>query len=288
MTRGSCATTDDPATESDLVVERLQDAGFVLCGRTNASEFGTITSTENDRYGITRNPWNLDRTPGGSCGGASAAVSGGMFTIAQGGDGGGSIRIPASCTGLVGLKAARARIPSRTAPWEGADTDGVVTRTVADTAAVLHAIGRPDPLAWWNAPAPLRPFADEVGAGRERHADHERHVARAADRLGLITPHESQENQGVQENGGCYQQRETGTDLPVERLAECQISGNKMSKVLPSMVSPTARCSWPRREAVTAVTSSGEEVVPAVVSAPAAIDDRPRASAMGEVAVPIT
>lgn len=171
-TYGSTGASTEAADESGIVVRRLEEAGFVLCGRTNTPEFGTVTATENDRYGITRNPWDLDRTPGGSSGGASAAVAGGMFSIAHASDGGGSIRIPASCTGLVGLKASRGRIPDITVSWEGAATQGVVSHTVADTAAVLDAIGRPDPLAWWNVPAPARPFAEEVGAdpGRLRVA----------------------------------------------------------------------------------------------------------------------
>lgn len=171
-TYGSPGGSSDPVPESGLVVERLVDAGFVLCGRSNTPEFGTITATENDRYGSTRNPWNLDHTSGGSSGGASAAVAGELFTIAHASDGGGSIRIPATCTGLVGLKAARGRVVDRTVSWEGASTQGVVSRTVADTAAVLDAIARPDPLAWWNAPAPVRPFVEEVGGdpGRLRVA----------------------------------------------------------------------------------------------------------------------
>lgn len=171
-TFGSPGSGDAPAAESGLVVQRLEDAGFLLCGMSNTPEFGTVTATENDRYGITRNPWDLDRTSGGSSGGASAAVAGGMFTIAHASDGGGSIRIPATCTGLVGLKAARGRVVDRTVAWEGASTQGVVSRTVADTAAALDAIAVPDPLAWWNAPVPDRPFLDEVGAdpGRLRIA----------------------------------------------------------------------------------------------------------------------
>ena len=142
-----------PSPRRALPVERLVDAGFVLCGRTNSPEFGSVTATENERYGITRNPWNLDHTSGGSSGGASAAVAGGMFTIAHASDGGGSIRIPATCTGLVGLKPARGRVTDRTVSWEGASTQGVVSHTVADTAAALDAMSRFDPLAWWNAPA---------------------------------------------------------------------------------------------------------------------------------------
>src|SRR5206468_4338459 len=127
--------------------EALQRAGFVLAGRTNSPEFGAMPSTENDRYGITRNPWNLDLTPGGSSGGAAAAVAAGMFTIASGSDGGGSIRIPASCCGLVGLKASRGRVPRRTMSW-GSSGDGVLSRDVADTAAVLDLISGPDRGAW--------------------------------------------------------------------------------------------------------------------------------------------
>ncbi|HAS13401.1 MAG TPA: hypothetical protein DCS55_23270 [Acidimicrobiaceae bacterium] len=99
-------------------------------------------------------------------------MAGGMFTIAHASDGGGSIRIPATCTGLVGLKPARGRVVDQTVAWEGASTQGVVSRTVADTAAALDAIAVFDPLAWWNAPAPERPFLDEVGAdpGRLRIA----------------------------------------------------------------------------------------------------------------------
>jgi len=161
-TYGSPGAGEEPGTTTNHAVARLEQAGFVLCGRTNSPEFGTITATENDRYGITRNPWNTDFTSGGSSGGASAAVAGGMFTIAHGGDGGGSLRIPASCTGLVGLKTSRGRIPGEVVSWEGADVEGVLTRTVADTAAALDVLAVHDPLAWWNAPRPERPYAEAV------------------------------------------------------------------------------------------------------------------------------
>ena len=164
VTYGSHGAPTAPSTESELVVEAFLRAGFVLCGRTNTPEFGPITATENLRYGPTRNPWEPEHTPGGSSGGAAAAVAAGMFPLAHASDGGGSIRIPASCCGLVGLKPSRGRVPSRSTMWEGAATDGAVTRAVADAAAVLDAICGPDPLCWWNAPAPGRPFADEVGA----------------------------------------------------------------------------------------------------------------------------
>lgn len=150
--------------ESELVVEALERAGFVLCGRTNTPEFGVITAAENLRYGISRNPWDTNRSPGGSSGGAAAAVAGGMFPIAQANDGGGSIRIPASYCGLVGFKPSRGRVPRLAQSWLGAVVEGVVARTVADSAVVLDAIAGPDPLAWYNAPAPARPFAQEPGA----------------------------------------------------------------------------------------------------------------------------
>jgi amidase len=148
--------------QSELVVDALARAGFVLCGRTNTPEFGVITVAENSRYGISRNPWDTSRSPGGSSGGAAAAVAGGMFPIAHGNDGGGSIRIPASYCGLVGFKPSRGRVPRLAQSWLGAVVEGVVARTVADSAAVLDTIAHFDPLAWYNAPAPARPFAQEL------------------------------------------------------------------------------------------------------------------------------
>ena len=164
VTYGSHGASDEPSEESELVVEALQRAGFVLCGRTNTPEFGPLTVAENSRYGNTRNPWDTSRASGGSSGGASAAVAGGMFPIAHANDGGGSIRIPAAYCGLVGLKTSRGRIPRRAQTWMGAVVEGAITRTVADAAASLDAMAGPDPLAWYNAPVPERPFAAEVGA----------------------------------------------------------------------------------------------------------------------------
>jgi amidase len=161
---GSRGGPAEPSAESELVVDALVKAGFVLCGRTNTPEFGVITVAENLRYGISRNPWDTDRSPGGSSGGAGAAVAGGMFPIAHANDGGGSIRIPASYCGLVGLKPSRGRVPRMAQSWLGAVVEGVVSRTVADSAAVLDAICGPDPLAWYNAPAPARPFAEELAS----------------------------------------------------------------------------------------------------------------------------
>src|SRR6185437_3072243 len=166
------ARTEATRVAEAVVVGAFRRAGFVLAGRTNTPEFGPIPVTENLRYGVTRNPWNLDRTPGGSSGGAAAAVAAGMFPLGHANDGGGSIRIPASCSGLVGLKPSRGRVPAVVPGWMGASVEGVVTRTVADTAGVLDQICGPDRLGWQNAPAPDRPFAAEVGAepGRVRIA----------------------------------------------------------------------------------------------------------------------
>jgi amidase len=164
VTYGSRAATGAPSETSDLVVDALRRAGFVLCGRTNTPEFGLLPVTENARYGITRNPWDLGRTPGGSSGGAGAAVAGGLFPVAHGGDGGGSIRVPASCCGLVGLKVSRGRVPALVNHWEGADVAGALTHDVADAAAVLDVICGPDNGQWYNAPPPQRPFLAEVGS----------------------------------------------------------------------------------------------------------------------------
>ncbi|HXQ61274.1 MAG TPA: amidase [Acidimicrobiales bacterium] len=164
VTYGSFGAPQGPSIEGELVTELLRAAGFLLCGRTNTPEFGPLTVAENSRYGITRNPWDPQRSPGGSSGGASAAVAAGMFPVAHANDGGGSIRIPASCCGLVGLKPGRARIPARAPGWFGLAVEGVVCRTVADAAAILDSLSGPDLLSWENAPAPERPFAAEVGA----------------------------------------------------------------------------------------------------------------------------
>jgi amidase len=164
LTYGSVAAPEGVSEESELVVESLLRAGFVLCGRTNTPEFGTITVAENSRFGPSRNPWDPGRSPGGSSGGAAAAVAGGMFPIAHANDGGGSIRIPSAYCGLVGLKSSRGRIPRRAQAWMGAVVEGVATRTVADAATVLDLTAGPDPLAWNNAIPPARPFAAELDA----------------------------------------------------------------------------------------------------------------------------
>jgi amidase len=163
VTYGSRGGPSGVSAEGELTTEALRRAGFVLCGRTNAPEFGPITVTENLRHGVTRNPWDLSRTPGGSSGGAAAAVAAGMFPLAHATDGGGSIRIPAACCGLVGLKPSRGRVPRLWQGWLGGVVEGAVTHTVADTAAVLDVLAGPDRRSWYNAPAPDRPFLEEAG-----------------------------------------------------------------------------------------------------------------------------
>jgi len=158
-THGSAGASQAPATVSDPVVQRFVDAGFVLLGKTTTSEFGTVPFTESEALGISRNPWDPDRTPGGSSSGAGAAVAAGMAPIAHAEDGGGSIRIPASCNGLVGLKPTRGLVTNLTVDVEGFGTSGALTRTVSDTAAALDVLARHDPAAWWSPPSPRTSFA---------------------------------------------------------------------------------------------------------------------------------
>ncbi|MPZ70152.1 MAG: amidase [Actinobacteria bacterium] len=154
-----------PETDA-ATVTRLRGAGFVLLGKSNSPEFGTIPMTESDLNGVCRNPWDVTRTPGGSSGGAGAAVASGMAPAAHGSDGGGSIRIPASCCGLFGLKPSRGRISQ--APggegWAGFSTQGALTRTVRDSAAILDVLSGYETGDPYWAPPPDRPFVDEVGA----------------------------------------------------------------------------------------------------------------------------
>ena len=157
---------DVRATTNSYLYESIRGAGFVTLGRTNTPELGGTITTEPEAFGPSRNPWNLDHSTGGSSGGSAAAVASGMVPMAHASDGGGSIRVPASECGLVGLKPSRGRIshgPQAGEGWAGSTTDGVVSRSVRDTAAMLDVIaGRRvgDPYA---AVPPTRPFADEVG-----------------------------------------------------------------------------------------------------------------------------
>ncbi|WP_088288306.1 amidase [Kineosporia sp. A_224] len=167
-TFGSLGVSDAPRDHDDLVVERLVGAGFVLFGRSNAPEAGPMSVTENRRFGVTRNPWNPAFSPAGSSGGAAVAVAAGITPVAHAGDGGGSIRMPSSATGLVGLKPSRGRVPAFVPTWEHSITDGVITRHVVDSAAVLDVLSGSDPRAPYSAPGPGRPFRDAVGADGPR------------------------------------------------------------------------------------------------------------------------
>jgi amidase len=161
ITNGSDLFADAVAPIDAYCVRRLREAGFVIVGKTALPELGILPTTESRRHGPTRNPWALDRTPGGSSGGAAAAVAAGMVPIAHGNDGGGSIRIPAACCGLVGLKPARGRVS--VGPGAGHSflaIDGVLTRGVADTAAALDVLSgyEPGDVNW--APPPPARYAD--------------------------------------------------------------------------------------------------------------------------------
>jgi amidase len=145
---------------------RYKRAGLVILGKTNTPEFGLFAYTEPELHGPCRNPWNLGHSPGGSSGGSAAAVAAGVVPVAHGGDGGGSIRIPASACGLFGLKPTRARTPlgpDEGESWHGMVVRHVLTRTVRDSAALLDATHGPDVGAPYHAPPPERPFLEEVG-----------------------------------------------------------------------------------------------------------------------------
>src|SRR5947208_9952370 len=153
--------------EDTYLAARFRAAGFIFLGKTNTPELGPVPTTEPLAYGPTRNPWDPTRSPGGSSGGSAAAVASGMVPAAHANDGGGSIRIPASECGLVGLKPSRGRTslgPDIGDSWAGAVAEHVVTRSVRDTAALLDAVAGPMPGDPYFAPPPARPFATEVGA----------------------------------------------------------------------------------------------------------------------------
>lgn len=147
------------------VVTRLRSAGFVVLGRTNTPELGTTITTEPVSYGPTLNPWDTGRSAGGSSGGSAAAVASGMVPVAHASDGGGSIRIPASNCGLVGLKPSRGRV-SRSPEgesWMGGSTDGALARSVRDAAGALDVLAGAEPGDPYAAPALPGPLGDEVG-----------------------------------------------------------------------------------------------------------------------------
>lgn len=155
------------APHDTYLATKFRQAGFIFLGKTNTPELGLNGTTEPEAYGPSRNPWNVSRSTGGSSGGSAAAVAAGLVPIAHANDGGGSIRIPASECGVVGLKPSRGRVslgPDFGDAWHGLAIEGVVTRSVRDTAAVLEAIAGMMPGDPYAAPPQRRPFPEEVGA----------------------------------------------------------------------------------------------------------------------------
>ena len=155
------------APTTSYLVEKFLRAGLVVVGRTNVPELGAWTTTEPEAYGVTKNPWNTAHSSGGSSGGSAAAVASRMVAVAHASDGGGSIRIPASECGLVGLKPSRGRIslgPDGGEFWAGMGFEFALTRTMRDAAALLDAVAGPMPGDPYEAPLPLRPYSQEVGA----------------------------------------------------------------------------------------------------------------------------
>lgn len=155
MSNGSAAFKGKISPSDSELVKRYKSSGVVIFGKTNTPEFGLMGVTEPKAFGPTRNPWNLNHTPGGSSGGSASAIAAGIVPMASGGDGGGSIRIPAACCGLFGLKPSRGRTP--TGPyysefWDGAAAEHVLTRSVRDSAAMLDVVSGPD----GSSPYPVR------------------------------------------------------------------------------------------------------------------------------------
>jgi amidase len=183
ITAHGTGAVDEPARADAEVVRRLRSAGAVILGKTNVPELTITPFTESPTWGITRNPWDPQRTPGGSSGGSAAAVAAGLCSAALGSDGAGSIRIPAACCGLFGLKPQRGRVPTapKAEPWNGLSTWGAITRRVADSARFYDAIqegGEPFAEAAAREPrrlrvavsrkvpvgVPARPDAEQLGA----------------------------------------------------------------------------------------------------------------------------
>ncbi|MFP4484422.1 MAG: amidase [Spirochaetaceae bacterium] len=163
MTFGSVLLKDHVAEWTHEVARRMFVAGVRDLGRTNLCEFGLLPHTESALHGAARNPWNPDYSPGGSSGGSAVAVASGMVPLAHAADGGGSIRIPASCCGLFGLKPSRGRNPSAVWGYDGSlAVNHVLSRTVRDSAAMLDTICGPRPREPWILPRPDRPYRDVI------------------------------------------------------------------------------------------------------------------------------
>lgn len=164
---GSRVFKDNTPDYDSTLVTRYKQAGLVIFAKTTSPEFGLTTTTESVLFGKTRNPWNLERTSGGSSGGSSALVASRVVPMAHGSDGGGSIRIPASCCGLFGLKPTRGRVPmgpSQFESWNGCSHHHALTISVRDSAALLDATAGAELGSPYFSPPPARPFSKEVGA----------------------------------------------------------------------------------------------------------------------------
>ena len=166
-TTSGCQLFEDyvPGHDSEIVA-RYKHAGLVIFGKTASPEFGLTPSSESRLFGMTRNPWNTERSAGGSSGGSAAAVAAGIAPMANASDGGGSIRIPASCCGVFGLMPTRGRTPfgpDQGEGWSGMSRVHAVTRSVRDSAALLDVTQGPDQGAPYQAPPPERPYLAEVG-----------------------------------------------------------------------------------------------------------------------------
>jgi amidase len=174
-TSGSRFLKDEVPEADGELTRRYREAGVVILGKTNTPEFGITGTTESALLGPCRNPWNTDHISGGSSGGAASAVAAGVVPLAHASDGLGSIRIPAACCGLFGLKTTRDRNPNGPLDPDravGFSVDHVVTRTVRDSAAMLDATGYPEPASPYAPPPKARPYMEEIGAppGRLRIA----------------------------------------------------------------------------------------------------------------------
>ena len=171
LTHGSRLFADFVPQHESEIVARFRRAGLVTFGKTHSPEFGLTTTSESRLFGQTRNPWHPERVAGGSSGGSAAAVAAGIVPAAHATDGGGSIRVPASCCGVFGMKPTRGRTPAGPDAgegWSGMSAQGVVSRSVRDSAALLDAIHGPDLGAPYAAQPPARPFLAEAGTAPGR------------------------------------------------------------------------------------------------------------------------
>jgi amidase len=165
-TFGASVYNDNVADHTGTLAQRFLNTGVTIFGKSASPEFGLLPTTESRLFGPTRNPWNLAHSSGGSSGGAGAAVAARIIPVAHASDGGGSIRIPASASGVFGLKPTRARNPlgpDRGEGWSGFSCGHVLSISVRDSAVMLDAIHGPEPSSPYRAPPPERPFAEEVG-----------------------------------------------------------------------------------------------------------------------------